>query len=171
MDTKTYNVLFIYTHNSARSLMAEAIINRVGIGKFQGFSAGSYPTDVPHPYTMQLLKRLNYDVSTVRSKDWAAFAEPGAPKMDFVFTVCDKAAAETCPIWPGQPMTAHWGVPNPSSVTGLEAERREAFNSAYRMLNSRISIFVNLPFEGLDQLTLKRNLDEIGKLKNDPEPA
>lgn len=162
MTTETFNVLFICTHNSARSLMAEALLSRLGKGRFTAYSAGSHPSGAPHPYTLELLSRLNHDTSDVRSKDWTDFAGEGAPEMDFVFTVCDRAAAEVCPVWPGQPMTAHWGVANPTSVEGNEAEKREAFNEAYRTLNTRISIFVNLPMESLDKLSLQTRLDEIG---------
>ena len=159
----TKNVLFLCTGNSARSLIGEAILNREGRGRFRAYSAGSHPKSGPHPYTLDLLKRLNYDVSGIRSKDWNEFATPQAPKMDFVFTVCDKAAAEVCPIWPGQPMSAHWGVPDPVAAEGNEAERRLAFSEAYRMLYNRISIFVNLPMASLDKLSLQRRLDEIGR--------
>ncbi|HHS94094.1 MAG TPA: metalloregulator ArsR/SmtB family transcription factor [Rhodobacterales bacterium] len=160
-DTK--NVLFLCTGNSARSLIGEAILNREGRGRFRAYSAGSHPGKGPHPFTLDLLKRLNHDVSGIRSKDWAEFATPQAPQMDFVFTVCDKAAAEVCPIWPGQPMSAHWGVPDPVAATGNEAERRLAFSEAYRMLYNRISIFVNLPMATLDKMSLQQKLDEIGK--------
>jgi len=163
MTTETFNVLFICTHNSARSLMGEAILNRMGKGRFRAFSAGSHPSpDGPHPYTIELLQRLNHDTRVANSKDWSAFAAPDAPQMDFVFTVCDQAAAEICPVWPGQPMSAHWGVPNPTAVEGNEAEKREAFNEAYRTLNARISIFVSLPMASLDKLSLQKRLDEIG---------
>ena len=162
--SKPYNVLFICTGNSARSLFAEAVLNDEGQGRFVGYSAGSHPSpDGPHPYTLDLLTRLNYDTARARSKDWREFAKPGAPEMDFVFTVCDQAAAETCPIWPGQPISAHWGVPNPVAVEGSEAERRLAFAEAYRQLRNRISIFVNLPIKSLDALALKERLDDIGK--------
>ena len=164
MTTESYNVLFICTHNSARSLMGEAILNRLGKGRFTAYSAGSHPAEAPHPYTIDLLTRLNHDTNQVASKDWNAFAEPDAPEMDFVFTVCDKAAAEVCPVWPGQPMSAHWGVPNPTAHAGNEAEKREAFNAAYRTLNTRISIFTSLPMESLDKLSLQKRLDEIGQV-------
>jgi len=157
------NVLFLCTGNSARSLFAEAILNRIGVGKFRAYSAGSLPRNGPHPYTLDLLKRLNHDVSGIRSKNWDEFALPEAPKMDFVFTVCDDAAGEVCPVWPGQPMTAHWGVPDPVAADGNEAERRLAFSEAYRMLSNRISIFVNLPMASLDKLSLQARLDEIGR--------
>jgi protein-tyrosine-phosphatase len=168
-----YNVLFLCTGNSARSIMAEAILNRAGQGKFRAFSAGSQPKGQVHPYTLDLLRKLNYDVTGMRSKSWKDFSGPGAPKLDFVFTVCDNAAQETCPVWPGQPMTAHWGVPDPAAATGNEAEVRLAFADALRMLTNRINIFVSLPLRSLDQLTLQRQLDGIGKVKNasDGEPA
>ena len=157
------NVLFLCTGNSARSILAEAILNRVGAGRFKAFSAGSHPKGEVHPYALQLLKSLNHDTSFARSKSWDEFAAPGAPEMDFVFTVCDNAANEACPVWPGQPMTAHWGVPDPAAVEGTEAEKHLAFADAYRMLNNRISIFISLPMQTLDQLALQQHLDEIGR--------
>jgi protein-tyrosine-phosphatase len=163
MSDPTYNVLFLCTGNSARSIIAEAIVNRLGAGKFKGFSAGSHPKGAVHPYTLQLLKSLNYDTSFARSKSWEEFAKPGAPVMDFVFTVCDDAANEACPIWPGQPMTAHWGVPDPAAAEGTDAEKHLAFADTYRMLNNRISIFVSLPMNKLDKLALQKSLDEIGR--------
>lgn len=162
--TNPKNVLFLCRGNSARSLMAEAILNREGRGVFNAFSAGSEPRGGPHPYTLELLKRLNHDLSGIRSKDWAEFGSPAAPELDFVFTVCDKAAAEPCPVWPGQPMTAHWGLPDPVGAAGNEAEKRLAFSEAYRMLNNRISIFVSLPMASLDRLSLQKRLDEIGQI-------
>lgn len=164
--TRPKNVLFLCSGNSARSLMAEAILNREGRGVFNAYSAGSNPRGGPHPYTLELLKRLNHDLSGIRSKDWDEFGATEAPRMDFVFTVCDKAAAETCPVWPGQPMTAHWGVPDPVIADGNEAEKRLAFSEAYRMLVTRISIFVSLPMEALDQLSLQKHLDEIGRTQD-----
>ena len=162
--TKTiYNVLFLCTGNSARSILAEAIMNREGMGQFKAYSAGSNPAAAPHPYTLDLLRGLHHDISFARSKSWDEFATPDAPRMDFVFTVCDTAAAEECPFWPGQPMTAHWGVPDPAKVEGLEAVKRLAFSETYRMLRSRISLFVSLPLGSLDQMALQRNLDDIGK--------
>ncbi len=158
-----YNVLFLCTGNSARSIMAEVVLNRIGQGKFRAFSAGSQPTGRVHPYAFELLRRLNYDVTGLRSKSWKEFSAPDAPKLDFVFTVCDNAAKETCPVWPGQPMTAHWGVPDPAAATGTEAEVRFAFADALRMLTNRISIFVSLPLRSLDRLTLQKQLDAIGK--------
>lgn len=170
MSDKPFNVLFLCTGNSARSVIAEAILNREGQHKFKAYSAGSQPKGQVHPHTLDLLRRMNFDVSQFRSKSWTEFSTPDAPKLDFVFTVCDSAAAESCPIWPGQPMTAHWGVPDPAAATGTEAEIRLAFAEAYRMLNNRISIFVNLPLRSLDKLTLQRQLDGIGRT-NDGNPA
>jgi arsenate reductase len=165
-----FNVLFLCTGNSARSIMAEVILNRAGQGNFRGFSAGSQPKGQVHPYALDLLHKLHFDVSGLRSKSWSEFIGPGAPKLDFVFTVCDNAAKETCPVWPGQPMTAHWGVPDPATATGNEAEIRLAFADALRMLSNRINIFVSLPIRSLDQLSLQRQLDAIGKTK-DGKPA
>ena len=162
-ERKPYNVLFLCTGNSARSILAEAIIDREGIGRFKGFSAGSHPKGAVHPFALDLLRKMNHDVSFARSKDWAEFAESGAPVMDFVFTVCDNAASEVCPVWPGQPMTAHWGVPDPAAVEGNDAEKHFAFADAYRMLTNRISIFVNLPLASLDKLALQKRLDDIGQ--------
>jgi len=164
MADTPYNVLFLCTGNSARSIMAEAIINRLGQGRFKGFSAGSHPKGHVHPRTLALLKKLNYPTDNIRSKSWDEFAAPGAPRMDFVFTVCDDAANEECPYWPGQPMTAHWGLPDPAAAQGTEAERALAFADAFRMLNNRISIFVSLPMRGLDKLSLQKRLDEIGRV-------
>ena len=168
-ERESFNVLFLCTGNSARSIMAEAILNREGRGKFRAFSAGSQPKGRVHPYALDLLRKLNFDVSRFRSKSWSEFARPDAPKLDFVFTVCDNAAAETCPVWPGQPMTAHWGVPDPAAATGNEAEVRLAFADAFRMLNNRISLFVSLPLRSLDKLTLQKQLESIGKTKDPGE--
>ncbi len=163
MSDQPFNVLFLCTGNSARSILAEAILNRVGQGRFKAFSAGSQPKGEVHPYALQLLKSLNFDISFARSKSWEEFAAPGAPELNFVFTVCDNAANEACPVWPGQPMTAHWGIPDPAAVEGTEAEKHLAFADAYRMLNSRISIFTSLPMASIDKLALQRRLDEIGQ--------
>lgn len=157
-----YNVLFLCTGNSARSILAEAILQREGFGKFNAYSAGSQPKGEVHPYALDLLKQLNHPTKGFRSKSWDEFAVAGAPKLDFVFTVCDNAAAEVCPIWPGQPMTAHWGVPDPAAVEGTEAEKRLAFADTYRMMKNRISIFVNLPMPSLDRLSLQQKLSDIG---------
>ena len=162
---RPFNVLFLCTGNSARSIMGEAILNRVGAGKFRGYSAGSTPKGQVHPLTINLLNRLNYDTTALRSKSWEEFSAPGAPEMDFVFTVCDNAANEACPLWPGQPMTAHWGVPDPVEAEGGEAQRALAFADTYRMLNNRIGIFTALPLKSLDELTLQKQLDAIGKSK------
>jgi protein-tyrosine-phosphatase len=173
-EKSPFNVLFLCTGNSARSVMAEVVLNREGRGHFRAFSAGSHPKGRIHPYTLDLLRRMNFDASGLRSKSWDEFSGPDAPKLDFVFTVCDDAAAEACPYWPGQPMTAHWGVPDPAAATGNEAEIRLAFADAFRMLSNRISIFINLPIRSLDQLSLQRQLDAIGKTKDagrDPASA
>lgn len=163
MSDQTYNVLFLCTGNSARSILAEAILNRLGQGRFRAYSAGSQPKGQVHPYALELLRSLNHDTSFARSKNWEEFAGPDAPVMDFVFTVCDNAANEACPVWPGQPMTAHWGVPDPAAAEGTEAEKHLAFADAYRMLNNRISIFTSLPLASLDKLTLQSRLREIGR--------
>ena len=160
MSDHIFNVLFMCTGNSARSIIAEAILNRVGAGRFKAFSAGSHPKGEIHPYALQLLKSLNHDMSSARSKDWNDFAAPGAPKLDFAFTLCDDAANEACPVWPGQPMTAHWGLPDPAAVEGTDAEKHLAFADTYRMLNNRISIFISLPMNSLDKLALQKRLDE-----------
>jgi arsenate reductase len=165
-DRIPFNVLFLCTGNSARSILGEALMNRLGQGKFRAYSAGSQPKGAVHPQAIALLQKLNHDTSGLRSKGWTEFAQPGAPQLDFVFTVCDDAAAESCPIWPGQPMTAHWGVPDPAAVTGSEAEIAFAFADTYRMLNARISTFVSLPMRSLDELSLRKQLDEIGKMKD-----
>jgi arsenate reductase (thioredoxin) len=164
---KPLNVLFLCTGNSARSIMAECIMNREGLGKFKAYSAGSDPAGQVNPRALALLRKLHYDVSGLRSKSWDEFAQPDAPKLDFVFTVCDNAANEVCPVWPGQPMTAHWGLPDPAAAEGSEAERAFAFDDTYRMLNQRISIFVNLPLENLSKLALQKQLDEIGRMKRE----
>jgi protein-tyrosine-phosphatase len=156
------NVLFLCTGNSARSIIAEAIMNREGRGRFQAFSAGSTPKGRVHANTLSLLRGLHYPTADLRSKSWDELAQPGAPRLDFVFTVCDDAAAEVCPLWPGQPMTAHWGMPDPAAVIGSPAEISVAFADTYRMLNNRIDIFINLPLASLDRLSLQRRLDEIG---------
>ncbi len=162
---RPYNVLFLCTGNSARSIMAEAILNREERGNFRAFSAGSQPKGQVHPFALDLLQKLNYDISGFRSKSWHEFSGPVAAPLDFVFTVCDNAAGETCPYWPGQPMTAHWGVPDPAAVTGSEVDVRLAFADTYRMLSTRISVFASLPLRSLDRLTLQRQLDSIGKSK------
>jgi len=164
MTDRPFNVLFLCTGNSARSVMAEAILNRVAAGKFHAYSAGSHPKGQVHAETLRLLESLDYDTSGFRSKSWSEFAQPGAPALDFVFTVCDDAAGETCPVWPGQPMTAHWGIPDPAAVTGSAAEVALAFKQAYRLLAQRIGIFAALPFRSLDKLSLQAKLREIGRV-------
>ena len=166
MADKVFNVLFICTGNSARSILAEAILNREGMGKFRAFSAGSHPKGAVHPYALDLLRRTNHPTGELRSKSWDEFAAPGAPKLDFAFTVCDNAAGEVCPVWPGQPMTAHWGLPDPAAVEGNEAEKRAAFAETYGMLANRISIFVSLPIASLDKLSLQKRLDDIGRARH-----
>jgi arsenate reductase (thioredoxin) len=157
------NVLFLCTGNSARSIMGEVVLNRLGRGKFKGYSAGSHPAGAVNPIALQVLQQAHYDTSGLRSKSWDEFAQAGAPKLDFVFTVCDDAAKEVCPIWPGQPMTAHWGLPDPVKAQGSDAERHLAFADALRMMTNRIGIFVSLPFDKLSKLSLQKQLDEIGQ--------
>ena len=167
MTTKIYNVLFICTGNSARSIMAEAILNNLGHGRFIAHSAGSHASGKINPYALELIKSDNLLHEHLRSKSWDEFAQPAAPELDFVFTVCDKAAGEVCPVWPGQPMTAHWGVEEPSAVDGTEEEKRKAFSTAFRILHRRLSLFISLPIDKLDNLSLKRELDTIGTVKVD----
>ena len=164
MADRPFNVLFLCTGNSARSIMAEAILSKVGAGKFRAYSAGSNPKGRVNPHTIQLLQSLGHDISGYRSKSWNEFARPGAPPLDFAFTVCDNAAGETCPVWPGQPMTAHWGVPDPVEAKGSPAEIALAFKDAYRMLFQRIGVFTALPIRSLDQLSLQQRLKEIGQM-------
>jgi protein-tyrosine-phosphatase len=164
MADRPFNALFLCTGNSARSIMAEAILNKLGQGKFRAYSAGSQPKGQVNPNTIQLLQGLGYDTSSFRSKSWSEFAKPGAPPLDFVFTVCDNAAGEACPVWPGQPMTAHWGIPDPAEVRGSEVAIALAFKDAYRMLFQRIGIFTALPIRGLDKLSLQNKLREIGHM-------
>ncbi|WP_300302635.1 arsenate reductase ArsC [Ferrovibrio sp.] len=163
MSDRVYNVLFLCTGNSARSILAEAIMNEMGKGRFRAFSAGSMPKGQVHPAALDLLKQSGHPIDGLRSKSWDEFAEAGAPKMDFVFTVCDNAANEVCPIWPGQPMTAHWGLPDPAAVESSETEQRLAFADTYRMLRNRIGIFVSLPIKALDEMTLQKRVDDIGR--------
>jgi protein-tyrosine-phosphatase len=160
---RPFNVLFLCTGNSARSILAEAILNRIGKGKFKAYSAGSLPKGEVHPQSLALLKRLDFPTGELRSKSWDEFARPGAPHLDFVFTVCDNAANEVCPVWPGQPMTAHWGVPDPAAVEGSEADIAQAFRDAFKVLQRRIELFANLPVKSLDRMSLKREIDAIGK--------
>ena len=164
MADHPFNVLFLCTGNSARSIMAEAILDENGFRKFQAFSAGSQPKGQVHPEAMRLLQSLGFDTARFRSKSWNEFAKPGAPALDFVFTVCDNAAGEACPFWPGQPMTAHWGIPDPAAVEGSAAEIALAFKDAYRMLSQRIGVFAALPIRALDQLSLQAKLKDIGRM-------
>jgi protein-tyrosine-phosphatase len=171
---KVYNVLFLCTGNSCRSIMAEAIMNRVGRGRFQAYSAGSMPTGTVNPHALDILQSMHHDTSALRSKSWETFTRghnPDAPELDFVFTVCDNAAGEVCPIWPGQPMTAHWGLPDPALAYGSQAEIAVAFADTYRMLNNRISLFMNLPMASLDRLALQKRLADIGQPQNSPAPT
>lgn len=163
MTDRTYNVLFLCTGNSARSIIAEAILNKVGAGRFRAYSAGSQPKGRVNPETLRLLQELGFDTARCRSKSWSEFAAPGAPALDFVFTVCDNAAQEQCPYWPGQPMTAHWGVADPAAVEGPETLVWLAFRKAFRELENRIKIFVSLPIRSLDRLRLQERLDAIGR--------
>jgi protein-tyrosine-phosphatase len=169
-SARVFNVLFICTGNSARSILAECAMNRIGEGRFKAYSAGSMPKGQVHPEAIKLLSHLGYDVGALRSKSWEEFIQPGAPQMDFTITVCDNAAGEVCPIWPGQPITAHWGLPDPAAATGTEAEIALAFADAYRMLANRIGLFVNLPVEKLGRMSLKQQMDEIGKAEP-PKPV
>jgi len=171
MAERIYNVLFLCTGNSARSIMAETILNRAGRGRFKAFSAGSQAKGKINPHALDLLRKFNYDVSSLRSKSWAEFAKPGAPDLDFVFTVCDNAAGESCPLWPGQPITAHWGIPDPAAAEGSAAEIALAFKDAYRMLNRRIDLFLALPIEKIDRLVLTTRLKEIGRGEGATEKA
>jgi arsenate reductase (thioredoxin) len=165
MANHMFNTLFLCTGNSARSIIAEAILNKLGAGQFHAYSAGSQPKGKVNPNTIALLSGLGYDTSVFRSKSWSEFAKPGAPALDFVFTVCDNAAGEVCPLWPGQPMTAHWGVPDPAEAKGTAAEIALAFKDVYRMLHRRIEVFVALPIRSLDQLSLQSKLSEIGRME------
>jgi len=163
MADRVFNVLFLCTGNSARSILGECLVNRLGGGRFKGYSAGSHPKGAVHPLALAFLRRNRFPTEGLRSKDWREFAVPGAPRMGFVFTVCDKAAAEVCPVWPGQPMTAHWGIADPAAAEGTEAERMVAFRRAYLELERRISLFVSLPMKSLDKLSLQKRLDDIGR--------
>jgi|ERR687895_2140527 arsenate reductase len=165
MDNKLYNVLFLCTGNSARSIMAEALLNALGKGRFRAFSAGSHPTGQVNPLALEVLKEARLPVEGLRSKSWEEFARPAAPPLDFVFTVCDKAAGEVCPIWPGQPMTAYWGIEDPAAFEGSEEERRRYFSRIFIYLRNRILIFTGLPFDKLDTLSLQKRLDEIGQVR------
>src|SRR5246127_1802523 len=163
MSERIYNVLFLCTGNSARSILAESILRKDGRNHFRAFSAGSQPKGAVNPFAIKALKSLEYPTDDLRSKSWEEFARPDAPVMDFVFTVCDSAAGESCPVWPGNPITAHWGVPDPAAVQGTEAEQRRAFRETYIVLENRIKLIIALPIDKLDRLAIKRNVDEIGR--------
>jgi arsenate reductase len=167
MADRRFNVLFLCTGNSARSIMAEALLSFLGRGRFQAFSAGSHPRGEVHPLALELLRRNHLPVEDLRSKGWDEFATPDAPPLDFVFTVCDRAAGEVCPVWPGQPMTAHWGIHDPAAVEGTDDERSRAFNTAFRELDARIKVFTSLRLEMLDEMALKRHLDAIGQMREE----
>jgi len=166
---KTYNVLFLCTGNSARSIMAEALLNHLGRGRFRAFSAGSHPTGRVNPIALATLEKNHLSTESARSKSWDEFAGPDAPPMHFVFTVCDNAAKEVCPIWPGQPMTAHWGVADPVAVEGTQEQKERAFSLAFRELSARIGIFTSLRLDALDELAIQRAIDEIGKRTPQPQ--
>jgi len=166
MADKIYNVLFLCTGNSARSILAESIMNKLGKGKFRGFSAGSHPKGQVHPTAMNLLRQSGFPTDDLRSKSWSEFAAPNGPHLDFVFTVCDKAAGEVCPYWPGQPMTAHWGIPDPVAVEGTDIEKSFAFREAFRAMETRIKLFLSLPIASIDRMRLKERLDAIGHTPN-----
>ena len=163
MSERVFNVLFLCTGNSARSVMAECVMQRAGKGRFRAFSAGSYPTGAVNPFALDLLRRLDYPTDQLRSKSWDEFAGADAPKMDFVFTVCDNAAGEVCPVWPGKPVSAHWPFQDPAAFEGSEVEKRAVFAEVYRQIEQRINAFVNLPLSSLDRLSLQSRLDEMGK--------
>jgi protein-tyrosine-phosphatase len=163
MTEKTWEALFLCTGNSARSILAEAILDRLGAGRIRAHSAGSHPTGRVHPMTIELLQEHGYDLSRFRSKSWDEFAGPDAPALDFVFTVCDGAANEPCPVWPGGPVTAHWGVPDPAALEGTSAEQRRRFSRVYMELHRRIELFTQLPIQSLDRLALRARLEEIGR--------
>lgn len=162
---KIYNTLFLCTGNSARSIMAEVMLNSMGKGRFKAYSAGSHPAGKVNPFALELLAKNHLPVEGLRSKNWEEFAHPSAPQIDFVFTVCDNAAGEVCPIWPGRPMTAHWGIPDPAAAEGSDDDKRKAFFMAYNQLSKRLSLFVNLPLERLDKMTLQQQLKDIGAVQ------
>jgi len=170
MSEPQFNVLFLCTGNSARSILAESILRKEGAGRFRAFSAGSHPKGTVNPFALKVLAAYGYPMDGFRSKSWDEFAAPGAPIMDFVFTVCDTAAAETCPVWPGQPMTAHWGIEDPAAVEGADIQKEAAFNLAFRYLKNRITIFISLPIKSLDKLSLNAKLREIGALEGASKP-
>lgn len=163
MSERVFNVLFLCTHNSARSVMAECVLNKEGKGRFQAFSAGSQPSGRINPFVKDLLEHLGHDTAGLRSKTWDEFATPDAPQMDFIFTVCDSAAGEVCPVWPGHPMTAHWGFPDPSSATGTDAEKAAFTADVFRQIQRRLQLFMSLPLASLDKLALKRKLAEMAQ--------
>ena len=171
MTQRVFNVLFLCTGNSARSILAEAILNHVGNDRFRAFSAGSHPAGRVNPFAIELLQRQGLTVGDLRSKNWDEFAVPDAPPIDFVFTVCDNAAGEVCPVWPGHPITAHWGIPDPAAVAGSDADKRKAFSQAFNQLNRRISLFFNLPLAKLEGMALKHKLDEIGRIADQGDAA
>ena len=164
---RAFNVLFLCTGNSARSIMAEVLLNHLGKGRFRAFSAGSYPRGVVHPLALETLRRNHLPIDRLRSKSWDEFAQPGAQQLDFVFTVCDRAAQESCPVWPGQPMSAHWGIEDPALAEGTMEQQQRAFNLAFRALDARLRLFTSLPIESLDSLALQRQLDSIGRVRTD----
>jgi arsenate reductase len=164
MSDRPYNVLFLCTGNSARSILAEVLLNSWGKGRFNAYSAGSHPGGQVNPFAIELLEKNRLPVEGLRSKSWDEFADPGAPELDFVFTVCDNAAGEVCPVWPGQPMTAHWGVPDPAAVEGSDEAKRKAFFQTFNQLQNRISMFANLPLDKIDRIKLQKTLQDIGKV-------
>ena len=166
MSDRIYNALFLCTGNSARSILAEAILNHTGKGRFRAFSAGSHPAGKVNPFAIELLAKQGLEVADLRSKNWDEFAAPGAPHLDFVFTVCDNAAGEVCPVWPGKPITAHWGIEDPAAVSGSDEDKRKAFSKAFAEMNRRISLFTSLPLVKLDAMAIKRELDQIGHLRD-----
>lgn len=166
MNNKTYNILVLCTGNSARSIIAEALINTLGKGRFHAYSAGSYPAGTVNPFAVEQIAALDYPLDKLRSKSWDEFATPDAPKMDFVITVCDRAAGEVCPVWPGQPITAHWGFEDPAAVEGSDEVKRRAFASIYRQIMNRVRVFISLPLDKLDRLAVKREMDNIGLMQN-----
>lgn len=167
MTRQPFNVLFLCTGNSARSILGESLLNHWGQGRFRGYSAGSFPKGAIHPFAFKLLHRLDLPTEGLRSKSWNEFTRSGAPVMDFVFTVCDQAAGETCPVWPGQPVTAHWGMPDPAAVDTSEVEQSHAFNDTFRALENRIKIFIALPIASLDRMSLARQVEAIGRMRPD----